>query len=193
MWPLALAAAALALIYRRVRGSFGKQPVRPGRMGLRIALLIAAGASFALAPPRSAALLVVQGMSAAAGAALALCSARRTRYVRHDGRIHYIPHSLAGIAIVLMVCARFMYRLSEGGLSEGGLAQGGLSAGAPAQGAAPQGAAFAAMQSPVTAGLIFLMIGYYLCYYSRVLWKSRHLEAKDLEPAADGVAGSPIA
>jgi hypothetical protein len=37
------------------------------------------------------------------------------------------------------------------------------------------------MQSPLTAGIFFVLIGYYVCYYSWVLWKSRHITSADLE------------
>ena len=41
------------------------------------------------------------------------------------------------------------------------------------------------MQSPLTMGIFFVLIGYYVCYYSWVLWKSRHITALDLEVAPD--------
>ena len=41
------------------------------------------------------------------------------------------------------------------------------------------------MQSPLTTGIFFVLIGYYVCYYSWVLWKSRHITPADLEVAPD--------
>jgi len=32
--------------------------------------------------------------------------------------------------------------------------------------------------------MLFVLIGYYVCNYSRVLWKSKHIGAEDLETAA---------
>jgi hypothetical protein len=42
-------------------------------------------------------------------------------------------------------------------------------------------------RNPLTLGIVFVLIGYYLYYYSYVLWESNHLKAEDLEspPAAD--------
>ena len=40
-------------------------------------------------------------------------------------------------------------------------------------------------QNPLTLGIFFVLIGYYLYYYSYVLWESKHLKPEDLEaPAA---------
>ncbi len=41
------------------------------------------------------------------------------------------------------------------------------------------------MQSPLTIGIFFVLIGYYVCYYSWVLRKSRHITSADLEVAPD--------
>jgi hypothetical protein len=33
-------------------------------------------------------------------------------------------------------------------------------------------------------GILSVLIGYYVCYYSWVLWKSKHLKAEDIEAAS---------
>ena len=40
------------------------------------------------------------------------------------------------------------------------------------------------VQSPLTVGILFVLIGYYLCYYGWLLWKSKHIAPEDLEAAA---------
>jgi hypothetical protein len=178
IWPLLIAVLALLLIYRRVRRSFGIQPVRPWRMGLRMVLLIAVGASLIAVGSRTTAMLLLEIAGAAAGVALALWNAHRTRYVRHDGRIHYVPHSYAGIAVSLLVLGRIVYRSLQA------YSMGGLGAAAGPAGSSAGAASLAVMQSPATVGLLFVLIGYHLCYYSRVLWKSKHIAAQDAEVAA---------
>ena len=42
------------------------------------------------------------------------------------------------------------------------------------------------VRSPLTIGIFFVLAGYYLFYYAWVLWKSKHLEASDIE--ADSAA-----
>ena len=37
------------------------------------------------------------------------------------------------------------------------------------------------VRSPLTLGIFFVLVGYYVCYYSLVLWKSKHLETEDIE------------
>lgn len=107
------------------------------------------------------------------GAALALWGASRTRFATENGQRYYVPHTYTGIAVSLLFVARLIYRLAQ---TSGALATPG-GAGDTAPAAGPQ----AAMQSPLTAGIFFVLIGYYVCYYSWVLWKSRHITAADLE------------
>ena len=42
------------------------------------------------------------------------------------------------------------------------------------------------VRSPLTVGIFFVLAGYYLYYYGWLLWKSKHLEAADIE--ADSAA-----
>ena len=175
----------LPLMYRRLRGSFDGQPVRPWRMRLRMAMLIAVGVSLAAVGPRSAAVLVFEIAGVAAGIGLALWSAQRTRFVSRDGRWHYVSHTYAGLAISLLVAGRIVYRSAQAYLTAGA----GV-AGDPA-GLSPQLAPPALMQGPATAGLLCVLIGYYVCYYSRVLWKSRRLDRQDPEVPADRAAKLP--
>jgi hypothetical protein len=67
-----------------------------------------------------------------------------------------------------------IYRLAQ---SSGDLAAAG--------GTAPSAGPKATMQSPLTIGIFFVLIGYYVCYYSWVLRKSRHITPADLEVAPD--------
>ena len=40
------------------------------------------------------------------------------------------------------------------------------------------------VRSPLTVGIWFVLVGYYVCLNGWVLWKSKHLEAVDIEIAA---------
>ena len=114
---------------------------------------------------------------------MALWGAHRTRFVRLDGQLYYVPHTYTGIAVTLLVLGRIVYRsvqiYSMGhGIDPGRTAD-----------SAPGFTAPSMVRSPVTVGLFFVLIGYYVCYYSRVLWKSKHVNAEDLE--APSVAAPP--
>ena len=64
-------------------------------------------------------------------------------------------------------------------------------AGAQAAHAADPSQAFAApsmMKSPLTVGILFVLVGYYAWYYGWLLWKSKHLTAADLEAAPEATA-----
>jgi len=37
------------------------------------------------------------------------------------------------------------------------------------------------VRSPLTVALIFVVVGYYVCYYAMVLWKSKRISPEDLE------------
>jgi hypothetical protein len=94
---------------------------------------------------------------------LALWGAERTRYVKADGRLYYVPHTYTGIAVSLLVLGRLVYRGVEMYTMSADSAQ------------------HLAVRNPLTVALLFVLIGYYVFYYSRVLWKSKHVNPEDLE------------
>jgi hypothetical protein len=56
----------------------------------------------------------------------------------------------------------------------------------PAQGFAPSMMA----RSPLTFGLLYVLVGYYVCYYALVLRKSKHLGPEDIEEGSSAAAPS---
>ncbi len=171
IWPYLIAVPALFMIYRRFRRSVGRQPVRPLRMMLRMALLIALGVSLLSHSIHSGEFQLVQIIGAAVGVSFGLWAAHRTRYASDAGHLYYLPHTYAGIAIFLLVLGRLLYRLIEVYASSHSL---------------QAFAAPAMVRSPATVGLLFVLIGYYVCYYACVLWKSKHLRAEVLQASSDG-------
>jgi hypothetical protein len=116
---------------------------------------------------RSAAFLLAVLAGVAAGVALALWGAARTRFVRTADRLYYVPHTYTGIAVALLFVGRLAYRLLQ--------VSGGTDQSNPAA---------ALVRSPLTVGLYFALMGYYACYYSVVLWKSKRIKATDLGETA---------
>jgi len=182
IWPYVIAGIAVLLIYRRFRRSFGRQPVRPVRMWIRIVLLIVLSGSLLPAALRSGQFLFADFSGAMAGIVLGLWGARHTRYATYEGRLHYVPHTYTGIAVSLLFIGRLVYRFAEW------YAQNGAPGGAAA---ASQGMAPPMMRSPLTVGLIFVVAGYYVCYYAMVLWRSKRISPEDLEtvPAPTAAPG----
>jgi hypothetical protein len=183
IWPYVIAGLAVLLIYRRFRRSFGRQPLRPVRMWIRIAVLILLGCSLLPYAFKSGQFLLAELAGAIAGIALGFWGARHTRYATYEGRLHYVPHTYTGVAVSLLFIGRLVYRIVEWYAENGAL--GGASA--ASQGIAPP----PMMRSPLTVGLIFVVVGYYVCYYAMVLWKSKRISPEDLEavPAPTAAPG----
>jgi hypothetical protein len=178
IFPLLLAALVVWSVYRRLRRTFGKQRLSPVRMGFRIGLLLLIGALLLTSALRSTYYLEAMGVGLIVGVALALFGASRTRYFREDGQLFYVPHTYTGLAVSLLFLGRLVYR----GIQLYGLEHSGQD---PTAGAAPASMAASLVSSPSMLGLFYVLVGYYVCYYSVVLWKSKHLTAEELaaEPA----------
>jgi len=181
--PFLFAALIVFAIYRRLRRSFGRQLLRPGRMTLRMVLLAAVGCALLPMALRSAQYLWAELAGAALGIGLGLWGAQRTRFMTYDGRLHYVPHTYTGIAISLLFLGRLAFRGVQvyAGVQAPHAADAG---GAYVADAASPSLAFAPtsmVRSPLTVGIFFVLAGYYLWYYGSVLWKSKHLKAEDIE------------
>jgi hypothetical protein len=162
--PFFIAILVVFLIYRRLRRSFGQQLLRPLRMQVRIGVLILVGALLLPIALRSAAFLFAMLGGMVAGVALGLWGGARTRFLEVDSRLYYVPHTYTGIAVSLLFLGRLVYRLIQvyANVHAHTVAE-------PASQAFPPAGM---VNSPLTLGLFFVLMGYYVCYYSFVLWKS---------------------
>jgi len=181
--PYAIAVLAVLLVYRRLRRSFGRQALSPVRLGLRIALLLFLGGSLLPATIRSGTFFAADVAGLLAGAALGVWGARRTRYERRDTQIYYVPHTVSGVAVSLLLVGRLVYRLAV-------LYSIDRAAGATVDNLRELGSP-AMFQSPFTVGLLCVVIGYYVCYYGLVLFKSTRIGPEDLEVSTTPIAVSP--
>jgi len=178
--PFLIAALVVFAVYRRLRRSFGRQLLRPGRITVRIVLLTVAGCTLLPMALRSTQFLTAELAGAALGVGLGLWGAERTRFLMYGERLHYVPHTYTGIAVSLLFLGRLVFRIVQmySGARTSHIANAAMANTAdPAHGFAPAGM----VQSPLTAGIFFVLMGYYLCYYGLVLWKSKHLKAADIE------------
>jgi len=176
MWGSALTAAlVLFIIYRRFRRNFGRQPLRPKRMIVRMAIFATVGLLLAPAAVRSMDGALAVGVGLALGLGLGVWAAKRTRFERHQEHLHYIPHTYTGMVVSALFLGRLIYRfvIPHEGFS-------------PVTARSSEAALGALYQNPLTLGIFFVLIGYYLYYYGYVLWESNHLKPEDLEapPAA---------
>ena len=185
--PFLFAALVVWSIYRRLRRSFGKQRLRPVQMGIRIGLFLLIGGLLLPSVMHSSVYLaslesLLGGLLA--GVALAVWGASRTRYLREQGQLFYVPHTYTGLAVSLLFLGRLVYRFVQV-YSLQSAAQGGAAAATAAGSPNPGFAATSMVSTPLTLGLFYVLVGYYVCYFSVVLWKSKHLTAEELatEPA----------
>jgi len=161
-----LAALLVFVVYRRLRRSFGQQPLRPVRMLMRIALLLIIGGLLLPTAIGSAQFLYATLAGVLSGVALALWGAAHTRFVRAADRLYYVPHTYTGVAVALLFVGRLAYRIVQ------------------AYGSAQPSTPATMLRSPLTAGLYFVVMGYYVCYYGVVLWKSKQNGALGIDTAA---------
>jgi hypothetical protein len=188
--PLLIAVLVVFTVSRRLRRSFGRQPLRPRRMTVRIVLLTVIGCALMPAALRSAQFLSAELAGVAIGIALGLWGAERTRFLMSGERLHYVPHTYTGIAVSLLFLGRLAFRLVQmyWGSHPSPVAAANAVPGAdPAQ----ELTTGSMVQSPLTVGLLFVLIGYYVCYYGLVLWKSKHLKAEDIESDSASAATLP--
>lgn len=150
-------------VYVRVRRNIGRQPLRLRQLKARIVIwsvILAAFAAAASAHPKALMGLLV-GVAVSLG--LAYLGVRLTKFEAVDDANYFIPNTIIGVGLSMLVVGRIAYRL---------LAM--FSAG---MGPARPGSIF---DSPLTLGTLGLMGGYYAAYYFGVVRRARHLQ-----PAVD--------
>ncbi len=160
--PILIAALVVWGLVRRVRRSFGRQPVHPRRMGFRMGILtLVAALVVAASVTRGAQMLEALIAGLACGVALAYVGLRHTRFeVTPEGRF-YTPHTYLGLAVTVLFVGRLGYRFLY------------LANGANGSFAPDPNAAAAYQRSPLTLGIFALLVGYYLLYYAGVLLRTR--------------------
>ena len=136
------------MMYRRVSRQFGRQPFTPKRHIARLVVLsLATAALIVLAAMQPGfALPIAAGLIA--GAAIGVVNLRLTRFEWTSDGDYYYPHPYIGAALSLLLVGRLIYRYAVLG-------------GAAGMGGHPPPVS---VQSPLTYGLLALLLGYYLAY-----------------------------
>jgi hypothetical protein len=175
--PWALAVLIPLALYRRFRRNFGRQPLAPARRRMVIFSVVGALILLQALMLRSAVILFGDVIGALLGVELAVWGASRTRFLSDRGQLYYVPHTYTGVAVSALFLGRLIYRFAQLYAVPGIAASQGID-GTTASGPAAMG------RSPLTAGILFVLFGYYVCYYGLVLHKSRHIAPGDLEAPA---------
>ena len=160
--PILIGALVVWGIVRRFRRTFGRQPVQPGRIWLRIGILtLAGGLVVATSVTRGAEMLEALIAGLACGAGLAWLGLRHTRFeITPEGRF-YTPHTYIGLAVTLLFLGRMLYRFLY------------FSNGANGMFAPDPSASVAYQRSPLTVGIFAVLVGYYVLFYAGVLLRTR--------------------
>jgi hypothetical protein len=169
--PILIGAVVVWGILRRVRRSFGRQPVHAARMVFRIGILtVVGGLIVATGVTHNPQALGALAIGAACGAGLGWLGLRHTRFeVTPEGRF-YTPHTYIGVAVMLLFVGRLLYRLIY-------LYGTGATAGADPNLAATY------QRNPLTLGIFAVLIAYYVVFYVGVLISTR---PGGPPPASDG-------
>ncbi|HEV7165435.1 MAG: hypothetical protein ACHQAZ_06300 [Gammaproteobacteria bacterium] len=177
----------LFFIYRRFRRNFGKQPLRPKRMTFRIWVLGIVG--FLLLPASFSstvlALSLIVGLGI--GVALGIWGAKHTRFEKHDDRLYYIPHTYAGMVVSALFIGRLIYSVVVRSSSFFSV----MTINTSMPSTSDFGGFSGIYHNPVTRCVFFILIGYYVYYYSYVLRESKHLKPEDMEDAAEAKKEPP--
>jgi len=128
------------IYYRRIASSFGRQPWRPVRAGVRLALLSVALFFLVVAGFFLPGAGLAIGLGALAGAVLGGFALRYTHAEVVDGQQFFTPNRYIGGALSLLLIGRMLWRLK----SAGGIAAIGASGAGYGQGASPLTLAIAA-------------------------------------------------
>jgi hypothetical protein len=169
--PILVAALVVWAVVRRLRRTFGRQPVQPARIWVRIGILTLVGGLIgATSATRGTEMLEALIGGLACGAALAYLGLRHTRFeVTPEGRF-YTPHTYIGLAVTLLFLGRLAYRFLY------------LSNGANGMFGPDPNAAAAYQRSPMTVGIFAVLVGYYLLFYAGVLLRTRASELPAPDP-----------
>ena len=172
-----LAALLLWAIYRRLRRTFVRQRLSAARMGLRAVFIGVVGVLLVPLAFKSLPLAAAVLSGLAGGVLLAVWGASQTRFERDGKALYYLPHTYSGLAVSALFLGRLAYRYVQG--------HGAMLPPAGQDGLGQMTAMYG--RSPLTVGCFFVLVGYYVCYNSVLLYKARHLG-----DAAGGPAGPPL-
>jgi hypothetical protein len=170
----------LFFIYRRFRRNFGRQKLGRGRLKFRIVLLSIVGGLLLIPAFFSPTRFVATAIGLGVGVALALWAAKHTRFEKDGDTLYYIPHTYTGMVVSALFLGRIIYRFVVLSSSMTSLAM------MDSTGASPGdfGGFSAVTNNPVTRGIFFILVGYYVYYYSYVLMEAEHLKPEDWEKPA---------
>ncbi|KRB02345.1 hypothetical protein [Lysobacter sp. Root690] len=163
--PYWVPALSALMVYRRIRRTFGVQPWRPVRSGIRLGILILVACMLIVLAVVQSQLALAMGIGALIGVGVGLLALKHTHVAVRDGRRVYTPNPWIGGALTVLLVGRLAWRWTHEGL-----------------------AATQAAPSPLTLGLAAVLIVYSLVYLIGLMVQMRKLasaQASEPQAAAD--------
>lgn len=160
--PIVVAPLIVWRLYARTRRNFGRQPIQPKRMWMRVAIFSVVAllvATQGLLDPRLAA-----GLAAglAGGVLLGMLALKLTRFEIDGQNDCYFPNPWIGMGLTALFLGRLLYRLMVLYPEMTQAASGGLAT---------------YQRSPLTMMILGLLLGYYIAYYAGLLIHHRRVTA----------------
>ncbi len=154
------------MLYRRYRGMVGRQPLVPGSLMVRIALLGLAVLLFLLPSLSKPAAAAASLAGLVVGGLIGLVGLRLTQFERTPERDYYTPNTYLGLAVFGVFLARLAYNFTRVSAQMQALS---------ASGQPPPPGLNSLTSSPLTAALLLMVLGYYLVYAGGLLlWQRRN-------------------
>lgn len=163
--PLLFVAGIGWIYYRRIRRHFGRQPYQHKRALLRTGMLavVLCGLLVAAIALPNVGLAIVIGLLL--GGVLGVAALRLTSIEVIDGARCYTPNPWIGGALSLLLVGRLAWRWGQGAFSQGG-------------------AQVAQNMSPLTLGILSVLVAFYVVNGAGLAWRMRELAPAVEQPAA---------
>ena len=159
---IVFSALVMLVLYRRARRLLFRQRVSLPRLVLRLVLI---GTACAMLLVVSMARGFLPAVGLVVGAGVGVLGLTLTRFESVDGEVYYTPNTYVAVGVLSLFVGRLIYRVIRiAALGE--VAASGFEAG--------HGPPFSAVRgSAMTLGIMFVLLGYYLSYYTAVLIRGR--------------------
>ena len=170
-WVVIAAVSVLGafIFYRRIRRLLARQRYSTPRISFRLGLF--GLLTLILFPILTLTTGIAPAGGLALGIALGLYGSYLTKFDSGEDNLHFTPNPYIGSVILALFTGRIAYRLMMLGMLDGAAMDGvGVMSAPPTFG-----------RSPLTAVILFILLGYYLSYYISIWIRARALRGSNVQ------------
>lgn len=168
--PIVLVLLVAFALYRRVRRTVGFQKFVRSRLVTRLVLFVVVGVLSLAAGLAYPLVYVYDAIGALIGAGIAYYAIRTTAFERRAGGWYYRPHPWIGVILIVLFVGRLAFEVYQDSAL--------ISSAASGQAAANQAQLSSYAHEPITAGIFFIVVAYYIVYFAFLIRKEKHLEVQ---------------